>query len=261
MMRCYCSIFAALALFLVSAAQLEAQSTSSFAVQLAQQSYLTLSGGTSITDITISGQSTYAAGSETGRGQISIQTKGVSMSKVTDSATSVSEIRNDSQGFPSGEWVDGSGAVHLLATHNCWIPAGWILPQNLIQSTLRSDEALSYIGRVSINGMAADQLHLYRRVSTESPAGSVFIAHLSGLDLFLDPVTHVPIAAKFALHPDTDPTLDIPVEIRFSAYRSIEGVFLPSLIQKYFNGNLEFDLNVEAVGVNTGIPDSTFLLQ
>jgi hypothetical protein len=64
----------------------------------------------------------------------------------------------------------------------------------------------------------------------------------------------------FNLHPDDAANINIPAEIRFGVYRSFNGVLAPTRIQKYIQNSLVLDLTVTNVTVNSGVPDSAFML-
>lgn len=231
------------------------------ATQLVSEAYATLIGNAPLSDIAVSGTGSWPSGDSTNTGSIEIQAKGTGMSRIVSAGTSITEVRNDSAGLPDGEWVGADGVTHRFAAHNCWIPAGWLLPQTVIISAMSNNVILTYDGQITQNGVTADQIHFSRILTTESAAGSADIAHLSRVDLLLDAGSHLPLSVRFNLHPDNDPSVDIPVEVHFSSYQNTSGTLLPLGIQQYLNGTLQVDIAVESVVVNSGIPDSAFTLQ
>jgi hypothetical protein len=61
--------------------------------------------------------------------------------------------------------------------------------------------------------------------------------------------------------PTTIPSRDIPVEIRFGDYKSVNGFLVPFRIQRVLQGMLNLDLTVTSATVNVGLADSDFALQ
>src|SRR5262249_6025086 len=84
--------------------------------------------------------------------------------------------------------------------------------------------------------------------------------HLSQMDIFLDASTLLPVALAYATHPDNDMGLDIPIEIRYSDYRKVNGVQVPFRVQKYLNNGLALDLQLQSVAINSGLSASDFSL-
>jgi hypothetical protein len=78
------------------------------------------------------------------------------------------------------------------------------------------------------------------------------------MDFFLDATTLVPAAATFNIHPDNDAGRDIPIEVQFSDYRTVNGVQIPFHVQKFLNNGLILDLQFSSAAVNTGLSATAF---
>jgi len=81
------------------------------------------------------------------------------------------------------------------------------------------------------------------------------------MDFYLEAVSLLPLAVAFNQHPDNDLLTDIPVEIDFANYRSINGVQVPFHFQRMFNGGVVLDVTVTNAVLNTGLSDGVFSLQ
>jgi hypothetical protein len=81
------------------------------------------------------------------------------------------------------------------------------------------------------------------------------------VDFYLDPVSLLPLAIAFKVHPDKDMNTEIPTEVRFADYRVVNGARVPFHIQRLLNGSLVLDIVVTSATLNSGLPDSTFSLQ
>jgi hypothetical protein len=94
----------------------------------------------------------------------------------------------------------------------------------------------------------------------QTPRVTAMITHLSGTEVYLDANSFLPIAFAFNTHPDTDASIDIPVEVEFSDYRPVNGVEVPFHIQKFLQGELVLDFAATNAALNTGLNDSDFSL-
>jgi len=96
------------------------------------------------------------------------------------------------------------------------------------------------------------QVRIHRErhlVDVDSAQTGQFIAHLSAVDLDVDSSTGLPVMLAFATHPDNDAGIDMPVEVRYSAYGTFSGVTVPTHIQKFINHSLVLDLQISSVQV------------
>jgi hypothetical protein len=188
--------------------------------------------------------------------------KGVLESRfdITAGTFSRSEIRNDSGG-PGGQWIDGNGIRHAAATHNSWTPAGWFAPHAVVEGMLDTNTILRYVGREMRAGISVDHVQLHRTNSEKNQKISQDLEKLSSVDVFFDASSHLPQALIYNAHPDNDYGRDIPVEIRFSGYRSVNGVMVPYRIQRLLQGVLNLDLTVSTAAVNSGLTDGDFAFQ
>jgi len=82
----------------------------------------------------------------------------------------------------------------------------------------------------------------------------------SQFDLYLDPATSLPTEMAFQTHPDNRVSQNIPVRIRYSDYRVVNGVQIPFHVQKFLNNSLYLELQFEAASFNTGLAANTFVV-
>lgn len=232
------------------------------AVTLVQQANLALTGAAVVTDLTANANAAWLAGRTSESGAATLASKGAAQARLDIAAGAVtkSEIRNDTNG-PGGQWLDAKGTAHPFAVHNCWTPATWFAPHAIIAGLLQTNTVLKYAGAETRDGSAVDHVQAYRVVNGQKPKMAAEIQKLSTVDLFLDKSTHVPLFISFNSHPDDNLLRDIPVEIRFSDYRSANGILVPYRIQRLLSGSPNLDLIVTSVALNTGIPDTSFALQ
>ncbi len=232
------------------------------AVTLIQEALSALTGGTSLTDISLSTNAVWIAGSTNVSGTAILKAKGTGESRLDISAADIvrTEIRNDAID-PGGEWIGSDGVSHKMALHNSQNIAGWFSPASVI-SGMSGAAVLQYIGSETRNGLAVDHVRFFRQAGNyKNPSDALLFQKLSQTEVYLDASSHLPVAISWNAHPDQDYVVNFPMEIRLAGYQSFTGVAVPSRIQRLLNGSLNLDLTVTSVQINSGIPDSAFALQ
>jgi hypothetical protein len=222
------------------------------AVTFATQSIAALTGGTTVTDVTLTGNATRTVGSDVGSGSANFYAKGQYESRLdlNLSTGSRSEIRNSSNG-PQGEWLGSDGTPSRYASFNCLTDPVWFFPIfSSLASANNQNQILTYIGLETLNGESVQHLH------------SVWSGQqLTAMDFYLDAATFLPVAINFSAHPDNDPVTNTAMQILFSDYQNINGVLVPYHIQELLNGTLLLDFTATSSIVNSGLLDSLFAIQ
>ena len=229
------------------------------AVSLATQAMAALTNGVAVSDVTLTGNITWIAGSDNDTGSATLLAKGTGESRVELRLTSGqrSEIRNNASG-PQGAWIDLAGSTHAYAFHNCWTDAAWFYPALSSLSAADPSIVLVYVGQESRAGKAVQHIRSYRYVPAKNARIPALTQQLSTMEFYLDATSLLPVAITFSVHPDDDVGTSIPTEVRFSGYQLSNGVRVPLHVQKYLNGGLVLDIAVSTVSLNSGLPDSTF---
>jgi len=227
------------------------------------QSIAALTSGNIVTDVTLTANATWIAGStnETGTAKLELSGSQLSRLDLYLKTASQSEIRNDSAGFPDGNRVDATGTWYEMAAHQCWTPAAWFSPLAWLQTASGIDAVVSYVGSETYNGASVDHLHAYRAISAQSDLASSLLQGLTSFDLYLDSNTHLPLAVGISAHPDDDAGTNIPAAIQFLNYQSVNGVQLPYRLQRFVQNSLYLDITVTSATINSGVSSSDFQLQ
>lgn len=227
------------------------------ALSVAAKALQALIGGTTVSDITLGASAAYTAGSDQEAGPATLLALGNQQSRMTLALTN--GTRTEIRSGPSGDWIGIDGVEHAMATHNCWSDAAWFYP-GLSLEALNTDPGLglSYIGPVTHNGVATIDLRLFRVVPSASGGPDPTVLALSTEDLYLNATSLLPLFLDFNVHPDTDLNRNVPVEIVFGGYQSMNGIAVPTSIQEYLNGSLLFSLTVGPAAINSGLPASDF---
>jgi len=223
-----------------------------------QQSIAALTRGATISDVTLNGTVTSILGSENETGTGIFQAKRTAESRMSLhlSGGTRSEVRSLTNGSPSGAWQTNGGAVTAFAYHNCRTDTAWFFPALSYLSQLANPNfVFKYIGQELHGGFNTQHVRVFQ------PSQAALLQHLSTVDFYLDPVSSLPLAMAFAVHPDLDANADIPAEIRFANYQSVSGIPVPFHFQKMLNGGVVLDVNVTSTSFNSGLADSIFSLQ
>jgi hypothetical protein len=228
------------------------------AVTLASQAFAALIGNARINDVTLTGTGTRTAGSDVESGDVTLKALGIGEARLDliVAGGTRSEIRNlNSNSTPQGFWIGLDGSVHSIANHNCFTDAAWFFPAfSVLSQRLNPNLVATYVGQETRNGAAVQ--HLRFLVQNGDQTG--FSQQLSAEDIYLDASSYLPVALAFNVHPDENAGANIPVEVYFSNYQTVNGVQVPFHIQQLLNGTLLFDLTIQKVILNSGLSDAAF---
>jgi len=228
------------------------------ATSLAQKSIAALTGKATLQDVTLNVDAISVLGSDYEMGSGLLRAQGFSLSRVDLNLGNGtrSEFRAITAQGPAGGWKTNGAALRSYANHNCKTDAAWFFPAftSLSQYGNRA-YVFQYLGQKQHGGVNAEHIRIYQTT------GIALLEHLSTEDFYLDPTTLLPLAIAFQVHPDTDGSKDIPAEVRFANYHSVNGIQVPFHIQRLLNGGLILDVTVTSATFNSGLPSSTFSLR
>jgi hypothetical protein len=245
--------------FLIPTATPQTVTNAPQAVQYLRQALAALSGGTPLTDITLTGTAQRIAGSDDETGTATLKAiGGASRFVLNFSSGPRTEIQNAVWGTPAGSWSGPDGVAHAISFHNLLTDPAWFFPAFPITHGISSGYAAIYVGHETREGRAVEHLTISQTTILQTPGAAQQIGHLSQTDFFLDSTTYLPAAATFNIHPDNNELLNIPIEVRFSDYRAVNGVQIPFHVQKLLNHGLILDLQFTTAAVNTGLGASQF---
>ena len=235
----------------------QAATTDTQAMLLLRRILVVLTGGMSISDVTLSGTVRRIAGSddETGTAVLKALATGDARMDLDLPSGPRSEIRTFSHNCPvGGRWSGPDGVHHAISNHNLLTVSSWFFPAFTVSRLISPGTfVVSHVGHETWNGLAVEHLMAYQPSTFQAPTGMPSFSHLSQMDLYLDSGTLLPVALTFNAHPDNDMGLDIPIEIRFSDYRTVNGAQVPFHVQKFLNNSLTLDLQFQSATFNTGL--------
>jgi hypothetical protein len=233
---------------------------------LLQQAFGVLVGNVPLHDTTLTGTARRIAGSDDESGTAVLKALATGEARMDFSFPSGqrSEVRTNSNSVPAGTWTGPDGKSHAQSQHNLMTDSAWFFPALTVGRLVSSqNSSVSLVGLETRDGVQVAHLTVFQQFSApDVPADiSMLMQHLSQMDIFLDSSTHLPIALEFDQHPDNNDGLDIPVEIRFSDYRAVNGVQVPFHIQRYLNNSLILDIQLQDATLNSGLTPTAITAQ
>jgi hypothetical protein len=218
-------------------------------------------GGLPISDVTIRGtvERTTGLNHEEGTAVLSALRTGESKIEFSFPSGDLREIHAISPNGPVGYWSGADGVLHPLSTSNILVDSAWFAPALMLRKLAESPDTVASASNPETHGGIASQ-HL--SVSSHFPQAPKSVSSLmqlhSRMEIYFDASSLLPNALEFNAHPDKDASRDIPVEIKYSDFRAVQGITTPFHIQQYMNGGLILDLEILTVDVNRGISKSSF---
>jgi hypothetical protein len=231
---------------------------------LLAQSTKALIGSTAVNDVTLTGTVEWIAGSDDETGTVTLKALASGEASLVAALPSgtVNEVRSSMANGPAGNWTDKAGTLHAMAMHNCWTDAGWFFP--VFSSAFASSQnvQVAYIGQESLDGISVQHIRLNRIVPGD-PTGTpnALVSHLSQTELYFDAQSFLPVAVTFNIHPDNNGSIDIPVEVKYSDYRSVGGVQIPFHIQQFVQFGLHLDIQLTNATLSSGLTSFQFQVQ
>jgi hypothetical protein len=235
-------------------------SSSPQALALLQKSLAVLTGGQTVSDVTLSGSVRRIAGSDDDNGTAVLQalSSGAARTDLNLPSGLRRELENVST-TPTGAWSGPDGVSHSISFHNLLGEPAWFFPAFTIARRLANTNFIAtYVGTETHNGQTVEHISVSQTPPFADPPGAPTFGHLTQVDFFLDSTTLLPAAFAFNIHPDNDMGLDLPIEVRFSDYRAVNGAQIPFHVQKFLNNSLILDFQVQSVTPNSGLSASTF---
>jgi hypothetical protein len=216
-----------------------------------------LAGRLSVADVTLQAEVTSMIGADPESGSGTFRAKGLGQSRVDLSFGG--DTRSDIRNRIGGTMQKNGGAAKAQAGHNCMTDAAWFFPalSSLAQSGNPSF-VFKYIGEEEHTSVNTQHIQV-SQIFPQDKSG--VLERLSATDFYLDAASNLPVAITFQTHPDNDLNVNIITEIRFSDYRSVNGILEPFSFQQMLNGRVILEAKVTSAEVNASLPENIFALQ
>lgn len=232
------------------------------AVSLLQRSLAAMVGKNPVNDVTLTGSANYIAGSDNETGSATLKATAIGQGRVDLSLSNGprSEVIDASQAAPVGNSCGSDGIWHAMAGHNLMTDPTWFFPAFLISRALStSTYVISPMDAETQNGIAVDHVRIYQQPNSSDSAA--LLQGLSQIDIYLNSSTLLPVSISFNTHPDNNALMNIPIQINFSNYQTVQGISVPYHVQKYIENGLALDLAISSIQVNSGLSASDFQAQ
>jgi len=251
------------------------------AVSLVQQSLGALTGGTSVTDVTLTGtvivvtpHSDPKSGSSsvlpassftTESGTIALTATAAGQSQVIVSLPSGTRmnLRDYSAGKHTGVSTNPQGTTPERADNLVGPSPAWFYPAFILSKTTSENFSASYIGQETKNSAPVQHLVLRPPVTRLGPPLNPGSRVVGLHDVYLDPGTALPLVLVrnneiYVQHPEKlapvrQRSIYFPEEIRYSEYQAVQGMPVPFHIQVYEKDKLSLDIQLSSVSFNTGV--------
>lgn len=210
-------------------------------------------------DATLTGHMEFIAGKtdETGTFTAKTAVNGYHRIQFDLDTASRTDTRNVHDGRTQGTWHNAQGVEHAVVEHNHLVDHSWFFPSIALARLLQSSHAaFSFVGVETKDGVSVEHYTMNDGARPDGTLPNPKLAHLQQIDIYLDSQTMRPAILAFNLHPDSNALVDIPIEVRYSSYAQINGVWIPTHVQRYINSTLNLDLTIQSAEFNNGFPES-----
>lgn len=257
--RCIIPIFCGMTLLALqlpsTLAQVKTAQVANAGIVLEQLSEA-FSGGHAVHEIQLSGDADWHAGSleDSGSASFTVSSSGPSHMQLSLSASGERAETQMGAGLSAScQWSKGDGVAHTMDMSNCKRSVSWFMPALSLQpSQLPNSLTVTDLGLGTLGSGSATYRHLQSKYTFSNLPDKISnqLTERSTTDIGLNPTTLLPAVLMYSVHPDNGSPSPIRIEIRYSDYRTINGVQIPFLIQRYVNGSLQLEVHVNSAQVN-----------
>lgn len=260
------------------------------AVALIQKALNALTGGSSLTDVTVTGTLTVtksgnfatsatAAGqavSETGTITLVATSSGQGQTTTLTQLGSSKSVQNISPNTPTITVTGADGTSHTIQTATALTPhPGWFYPAILLASGLSSPYVASYVGHETWEGVGVEHITIWRTNGSGTSVSAMF-QRAGQHDVYLNSASFLPLAITYISHPynPNNPsapfvpyrgnTPDRLTTVQFSDYQQDEGFLVPFHLQSSmtivpWDATSDFvsTIQISSVTFNSGVAIAT----
>ena len=204
-----------------------------------------------VTKVTLSGDANWYAGSLTDSGTVTLTAASDGSAQMHLMLGKSGERTESQLAIGPGmkcQWSGADGKVHQKDYFVCLKPVVWFLPSLSLQSaSTPTSVSATDLGTESTSDGSFRHLQA-QFVSTAFTGDAIAVAQLpaSIMDIDLDPSSSLPVALRYSVRPDSGADVRIPIVVKFSDYRNINGVEIPYRIERYVNGTLQLQINLQS---------------
>lgn len=233
-----------------------ASSKSDNASDVLQRASRAFSSEKTVRRIGLTGTATWHAGSleDSGRATLVASSDGAAEVRLQLAKKGVwTETQSAITDDMSCQWSDERNPENEAPAVSCMRSTVWFLPS----ITLQASSIPKIVGVADLGVESHDSktyLHLQSQsVSLAMSRNQGLLKHsleASSTDIGIDAKSLLPAYLKYKLQADNGSLSDINVEIRYSDYRQVDGVSIPFAIQRYLNGYLQLEIQIDSAQIS-----------
>lgn len=221
---------------------------------------LQAAGGTqtiaAIQDFTGAGTITFNWANENVSGSVTVKGRGTGQFRLdADLANGkLSWAVNKGDGF----YNELDGSTRHIFYSNAVNFGSLTLPYIYIAASLSDPStSISYVGVNLQESQKAYDVRIQKLFPTnQDPTG--ILSKLTRKDFFIDTQTFQVLRISDMVHPEKVATIDIPHEMQFSQYQTVNGVVVPFSIAEITDGQHTYTIQLNRLTFNSGLQDSDF---
>ena len=226
------------------------------AIVILQRS-LAAMGGAVPSDSLATGNVVLVAGSKTETGTVRILTRGLHQTaeEILTAEGRRMVVYSQGQAIETEDMVIKSLQMELVVTSQC--PD---FPLPFLAAVLNDpDSGIQYVGLESFDGSPVHHIRFWKSFS--SKPRRQHLATFSVKDVWVDAISGLPRKLSYIRRAARGAEPGIPVEVLYSAYRSVSGLLFPYRIEKSLNGTPWATVTISSVIFNSGLTDTDFPIQ
>lgn len=188
------------------------------------------------------------------------QARGVTSSKFTVQMPSGSEIHLQNGGHAQVRLANGS----LRAKPDTAARYQWpqLIPALICYWPLADTSfSIRYVESTITSGAQTDHLHIHAVIIDSNGNADSDEALLSGIEIYLDSTTHLPVRTTVRAFGNTGIQNSIPVDSFYSNYGRFQGLLFPSTITEYSNYSLNRTITIQSVAIGQVFTDADFAME
>lgn len=190
-----------------------------------------MTGGQRVQSVTVSGDITIYGSSANTDSTFSFSANDSGESQLSI-GTGVGESRTVSGGVPSGNGIGPGGVSYPISAQNPMNTSAWFFSElNIAARLVAKNYAKVYVGRETKDGHTVNHLQLWEQANGATSTAAAAVKALSLEDVYVDEMSHLPIAVAFSLHVAGANPSNIPVEVHLSNYQSVQNCSVAHSIQ------------------------------
>jgi hypothetical protein len=222
----------------------------------AMQSAIAAMGGAPPSDSIAVGTITTVAGSTTENGTVVFQTRGSDQtSEQIQTSSGFTSVYSQGRASLTASGSSSTLPVESAITTQC---PYFLLPL-LAASIANPDTAFKYVALETTNGSSVQHVQFWNTFSSIPDLQP--LAEFSHRDLWLDATSGLPRRISFTRRPAGASGPSLRVDVMFSDYRNVGGLFYPYSIHVALNGTAWASISIQNVALNTGLTDNSFSIQ